>query len=216
MKRAGQVLGVFTVAYLVLHRFGEDELRVLNLLANQASIAIDNALAYQKLQAALAERERTQQALIRSESLAAVGQLVAGVAHELNNPLASVSSLIQSALETIGLPYAPVSDSAAALPVIRPGSIKPLAGEDLIEIADDLAFSLKELRRAKSIVSSLLDLSRQSQSYTEEVELDGGVPGCAAYFAQPLEESCRLKSSRIIRKTCLKCAATLPTWGRWP
>ncbi len=171
LKRAGQVLGVFTVSYLVPHRFGEDELRVLNLLANQASIAIDNALAYQKLQDALAERERTQQALIRSESLAAVGQLVAGVAHELNNPLASVSSLIQSSLETIGLPYTPVSDSAAALPVIRPGSIKPLADADLIEIADDLVFSLKELRRAKGIVSSLLDLSRQSQSYTEEVSL---------------------------------------------
>jgi two-component system NtrC family sensor kinase len=38
-------------------------------------------------------------------------------------------------------------------------------------VADDLSFSLKELRRAKSIVSSLLDLSRQSQSYTEEVSL---------------------------------------------
>jgi two-component system, NtrC family, sensor kinase len=46
-----------------------------------------------------------------------------------------------------------------------------LPPEDLIEIADDLAFSLKELRRAKGIVSSLLDLSRQSQSYTEEVSL---------------------------------------------
>jgi len=144
---------------------------VLNLLANQASIAIDNALAYQKLQVALAERERTQQALIRSESLAAVGQLVAGVAHELNNPLASVSSLIQSSLETIGLSYSPISDSAATLPAIRPGSLKPLPPEDLIEIADDLVFSLKELRRAKGIVSSLLDLSRQSQSYTEEVSL---------------------------------------------
>ncbi len=97
---------------------------MLNLLANQASIAIDNALAYQKLQDALAERERTQQALIRSESLAAVGQLVAGVAHELNNPLASVSSLIQSALETIGLPYRPITDSGAALPGIGPDSIQ--------------------------------------------------------------------------------------------
>jgi two-component system NtrC family sensor kinase len=171
LKRAGQVLGVFTVSYLVLHRFGEDELRVLNLLANQASIAIDNALSYQKLQAALAERERTQQALIRSESLAAVGQLVAGVAPELNNPLASVSSLIQSSLETIGVPYSPISDSATALPALRPDSLKPLPAADLIEIADDLVFSLKELRRAKGIVSSLLDLSRQSQSYTEEVSL---------------------------------------------
>jgi two-component system NtrC family sensor kinase len=171
LKRAGQVLGVFTVAYLVLHRFGEDELRVLNLLANQAAIAIDNALAYQKLQDVLSERERTQQALIRSESLAAVGQLVAGVAHELNNPLASVSSLIQSSLETIGLPYSPMNDSASSLPALRPGNLKPLPPEDLIEIADDLVFSLKELRRAKGIVSSLLDLSRQSQSYTEEVSL---------------------------------------------
>jgi signal transduction histidine kinase len=171
LKRAGQVLGVFTVSYHVVHHFGEDELRVLNLLANQASIAIDNALSYQKLQDALAERERTQQALIQSESLAAVGQLVAGVAHELNNPLASVSSLIQSALETIGLPYYPIGDSGAALPVIQPETLSPLSTGDLIEVADDLTFTLKELRRAKSIVSSLLDLSRQSQSYTEEVSL---------------------------------------------
>jgi signal transduction histidine kinase/putative methionine-R-sulfoxide reductase with GAF domain len=171
LKRAGEVLGVFTVSYLVVHRFGEDELRVLNLLANQASIAIDNALSYQKLQDALAERERTQQALIQSESLAAVGQLVAGVAHELNNPLASVSSLIQSALETMGLPYRPITDSGAELPAIDANSVQPMSAAEVSEVADDLAFSLKELRRAKSIVSSLLDLSRQSQSYTEEVSL---------------------------------------------
>jgi signal transduction histidine kinase/putative methionine-R-sulfoxide reductase with GAF domain len=171
LKRAGDVLGVFTVSYLVVHRFGEDELRVLNLLANQASIAIDNALSYQRLQDALAERQRTQQALIQSESLAAVGQLVAGVAHELNNPLASVSSLIQSALETMGLPYRPITESGADLPEIDPASVQPLGAEDVSEVADDLFFSLKELRRAKSIVSSLLDLSRQSQSYTEEVSL---------------------------------------------
>jgi signal transduction histidine kinase/putative methionine-R-sulfoxide reductase with GAF domain len=171
LKRAGAVLGVFTVAYNIAHRFSEDELRVLNLLANQASIAIDNAIAYQKLQDALAERERTQQALIQSESLAAVGQLVAGVAHELNNPLASVSSLIQSALETMGLPYQPMTESGAELPGISPDAIQPLSASAMLEVADDLSFSLKELRRAKSIVSSLLDLSRQSQSYTEEISL---------------------------------------------
>lgn len=171
LRRAGRTLGVFTVAYITPHHFGEDELRLLNLLADQAAIAIDNALAYRQLQSVLAERERTQQALIRSESLAAVGQLVAGVAHELNNPLASVSSLIQSGLETMGLPYQPIHETSGALPVIRSDQLSPLGMDQLIELADDLAFSLKELRRAKDIVSSLLDLSRQSQSYTEEIDL---------------------------------------------
>ncbi len=165
LKRAGRALGVFTVAYVVPHHFGEDELRMLNLLADQAAIAIDNALAYRQLQSMLAERERTQQALIRSESLAAVGQLVAGVAHELNNPLASVSSLIQSALETLDVRVQAGADSTL------PAAIEPLGVEETIELADDLTFSLKELRRAGDIVNSLLDLSRQSQSYTEEVDL---------------------------------------------
>ncbi len=171
LKRASRVLGVFTVAFIQPHHFGEDELRVLNLLADQAAIVIENARLVEAMQAALDDREKTQQALIRSESLAAVGQLVAGVAHELNNPLASVSSLVQSALETIGLPYSPSAESTASLPVIRADKIKQLSIPDMIELTEDLAFSLKELHRARGIVSSLLDLSRQSSSYTEEVSL---------------------------------------------
>ena len=83
-------------------------------------------------------------------------------------------------------------------------------------MADDLAFSLKELRRAKSIVSSLLDLSRQSQSYTEEVSL-----------TVVCQDALRILHNRIKllpidvvrmlrRKTCPRCAATSPIWGRWP
>jgi two-component system NtrC family sensor kinase len=55
--------------------------------------------------------------------------------------------------------------------IVHPDSVQPLDPRDVIDIVDDLAFSLKELRRAKGIVSSLLDLSRQSQSYTEEISL---------------------------------------------
>jgi signal transduction histidine kinase len=166
-----QTQGVITLITADRPRYTVDQLESLKALANQTAIAIDNALAYQELQAALAERERTQQALIRSESLAAVGQLVAGVAHELNNPLASVSSLVQSALETIGLPYFPSQESTATLPIIRPDKLKVLSLTEMVELTEDLAFCLKELRRAKGIVSSLLDLSRQSSSYTEEVSL---------------------------------------------
>ncbi len=101
---------------------------------------------------ALLEKERTQEQLIQSESLAAIGQLVAGVAHELNNPLASASSLIQTNIE-----------------IIEEQQDKREIDEEILQ---DLAYSLKEIDKTKGIVRSLLDLSRQTQTYQEDVDLN--------------------------------------------
>lgn len=142
----------------------QEDMELLTTIANQSVTAIENALAYEEieelnrelerkvaqrtasLRKTLEEKEKTQQQLIQSESLAAIGQLVAGAAHELNNPLAGASSLIQSSLESIE---------------------KATPNQD--EVADDLRFSLKELRRMGEIVGSLLDLSRKTQVYVEPV-----------------------------------------------
>ena len=150
--------------------FMAEDMDLLETLASQSSLSIENARSYQKiedlnkhleekvaertieLQTALIEKEKAMESLIRSESLAAIGTLVAGTAHELNNPLASAMSLIQSTLEdlavrTIDAPLNPV-------------------------IQDDLVFARKELGRAKTIVSSLLGLSRQTQTYTDAIDLN--------------------------------------------
>lgn len=102
--------------------------------------------------AALLEKERTQEQLVQSESLAAIGQLVAGIAHELNNPLTSASSLIQTNIEMIE-------------------EKQNRSGFDQ-EILQDLTYSLKELNKTKEIVRSVLDLSRQTQTYEEDVDLN--------------------------------------------
>ena len=150
--------------------FTSEDMKLLQTLASQSSVSLENAKSYRiiedlnknlekkiqlrtaQLENALLEKERTQEQLIRSESLAAIGQLVAGVAHELNNPLSSVSSLIQSTLETL--------------------EEKGSTSEEESEIIDDLQFTLKDLKRAKEIVASLLDISRQTQNYEEEVNIN--------------------------------------------
>ncbi len=150
--------------------FTPEDMDLLETLASQCALAVENARSYKliddlnknlekkvkertlALQEALSEKERTQEQLIRSESLAAIGQLVAGTAHELNNPLTSVTSLIQSTIEDLS----------------QWDNRTPL-DQDLI---DDLRFADKELNRARSIVASLLGLSRQTQTYTEAVNLN--------------------------------------------
>ncbi len=153
--------------------FTREDMDLLETLAGQSSLAVENARSYKllndlnenlekrvkerttDLKHALSEKERTQEMLIRSESLAAIGQLVAGVAHELNNPLTTVTSLVQATIEDIEQwdkrqPFDP----------------------DLI---DDLKFADTELARAKSIVASLLGLSRQTQTYSEAVSINSVV-----------------------------------------
>jgi two-component system NtrC family sensor kinase len=150
--------------------FSAEDLDLLETLASQSSLAIENAQSYKliddlnknlekkveerthALKEALYEKERTQEQLIQSESLAAIGQLVAGTAHELNNPLASTTSLLQSTIEDLSQ-----------------WDNKNPPDEDLIE---DLNFANKELGRAKSIVSSLLGLSRQTQTFSEAVNIN--------------------------------------------
>lgn len=150
--------------------FQAEDMDLLETLANQSSLSIENARSYRKiedlnknleekvaertleLQTALTEKEKAMELLIRSESLAAIGTLVAGTAHELNNPLASAMSLIQSTLE----------DFSAR-------NVEPPLNSAIL---DDLVFAGKELARAKAIVSSLLGLSRQTQTYAEAVDLN--------------------------------------------
>lgn len=149
--------------------FTVEDIELLRTLAHQGAIAIENARSYEELQnlnqvleekvkqrtaeltRALEEKERTQKQLIRSESLAAIGQLVAGIAHELNNPLSGASSMIQSDIEILKED----SDQSA----------------QKSEVLEDLVFSLKELTKAKDIVKSLLDLSRQTEAYVEKVNI---------------------------------------------
>jgi signal transduction histidine kinase len=67
--------------------FSREALRAAEALARHAALAIENAQLFEREQRTIEELQRAQKRLLQSEKLATIGQMAAGIAHELNTPL---------------------------------------------------------------------------------------------------------------------------------
>lgn len=109
----------------------------------------DMCLPYliEKLELANIEIKETQEQLHSAEKLASIGQLAAGVAHEINNPLGSImlyASMLKRKLEKAGCEN---------------------------QSSEDLSMIMEEANRCKNIVSNLLNFARQGQLRVSEVNI---------------------------------------------
>ena len=101
----------------------------------------------------------TQQHLMHTEKMAAVGQLAAGVGHELNNPLAYVIANQVFATETLTELITPSGAEGSA----APQPLSPALTEQLREVSEALREALEGARRAAGIVRDLRTFSRSSR-----------------------------------------------------
>jgi signal transduction histidine kinase len=125
--------------------FTPEHIQLLELLAPQASAWIRNARLYQELEERIQAQRMAENRLIRSARLAAVGEMAAGVAHELNNPLTTIAGFVELILSELELepPY-----------------------------HQDLELVLRESLRARSVVRRLLDFSRPGENLRSRTNLN--------------------------------------------
>jgi signal transduction histidine kinase len=164
------LLGVIAVGRkLSGEGLGPDERQLLRTLANQSAIAIENARAFDEiaqlnktLEARVDERTRelrdTQAQLVQSEKMRSLGQLVAGVAHELNNPIGFVHANLQLLDEYVGR-------------LLQPDLDPERRRKTQEAIAKLLLRSREGTERVKQIVQDLRTFSRTDQAELQQVDL---------------------------------------------
>jgi signal transduction histidine kinase len=164
------LLGVIAVGRkLSGDRLVGDDRQLLRTLANQSSVAIENAKAFDEiaklnetLEARVEERtaelHQTQAQLLQAEKMKSLGQLVAGVAHELNNPIGFVHANLQLLDEYVKKLMDGPADEAEADRIAE--SITKL-----------LSRSREGTQRVKKIVQDLRTFSRMDQAELQEVDI---------------------------------------------
>jgi len=87
----GKVLGVILVDNLYnQNRITEEDVHFLAMFANQAGLAIENAILYRNLEEVHQELKETQSLLVHLEKMVALGEMSTTIAHEIKNPLTSI------------------------------------------------------------------------------------------------------------------------------
>lgn len=217
LKTKDRVLGAIAIGSKTTVTYAAEDLRLLTVLALQAAVAIEKALLYeqscttalvaqeqaQKLQRTIDELQQTQAQLIQSEKMSGLGQLVAGIAHELNNPinfiygnLAHTSQYAQDLLQLLHL-YTKHYPSPAPEIQFQSEAI------DLDFLIEDLPKLLSSMEigadRIRQIVLSLRNFSRLDEAGMKPVDIHDGIDSTLLILQHRLKARGRYQGIQIIK-----------------
>ncbi|HEX7565259.1 MAG TPA: GAF domain-containing protein, partial [Bradyrhizobium sp.] len=162
LLRGGEPIGAFALARSEPIAFTDREVELVTSFADQAVIAIENVRLFNEVQArtnelaaSIDELRTAQDRLVQTEKLASLGQLTAGIAHEIKNPLNFVNNFSALSAELI--------DELAE--TLAPAPLDQKMRGDVGELTQMLKSNLEKVvqhgKRADSIVKNMLLHSRE-------------------------------------------------------
>ncbi len=143
LRTKDKIVGVLGIGSRSARQFSTADEALLMAIGRQLATTVEKIHLYEETRRAYEELTRTQEQLLQSEKMSAVGQLISGVAHELNNPLTAI------------LGYAQL-----------------LENEEIPARAQDFVQKMyKQAQRTHKIVQNLLSFSRQRKPQRQQVDL---------------------------------------------
>ncbi|MDZ8067940.1 MAG: ATP-binding protein [Nostoc sp. DedQUE08] len=229
LRAKERVLGAIAIGTVKTDSYKAEHLKLVSIFASQTAIAIDKAVLYeqstqvalqakaqtQKLQQALHELQLAQTQLIQSEKMSSLGQLIAGVAHEINNPVNFICGNLKYVAEYTKDLLHLLEKYQKFLPVAPPELESELDNIDLEFIIQDFPKLLDSMKlgtgRIVEIVQSLKNFSRHDEAEMKAVNIHDGIDGTLMILHHRLKADVHRPAIEIV-----KDYATLPLIECYP